>query len=448
SAGEIRWEGEPVRIDGPAIARDLGIGMVHQHFSLFESLTVAENVALALPGGVARRLAPGIADLSRTYGLEIDPYRLVHDLTAGEKQRVEVIRCLLQAPRLLIMDEPTSVLTPQEADALFVTLDRLSGEGVAILYISHRLAEVRALCQSATILRAGEKVADCDPRVETPDSMAALMVGHEVDKLIRRTRNSASGPVRLRLVGMTLARGTRNTALDNISLEVRGGEVVGIAGIAGEGQGGLMQALIGEVATAPGMIEIDGKPMGDTSPTQRRLAGAAFVPEERMGHAAVTDMALPQNVLLSHHRAERLVKGGWIDHARMRSWAERITSDFDVRSSSWRPVAGSLSGGNLQKFVVGREILRNPGVLVVSQPTWGVDPGAAQVIREALVRLAEGGAAVLVISQDLEELFALADRIAVIHSGRLSEAALVEDLTAERVGLLMAGVAPERGAAA
>ncbi|MBY8974268.1 ABC transporter ATP-binding protein [Rhodobacteraceae bacterium NNCM2] len=448
SAGEIRWQGQVVSIDSPSAARALGIGMVHQHFSLFDALTVAENVALALPSGMPRKLAPEISRVSRAYGLEIDPARPVHSLSVGEKQRVEIIRCLLQNPKLLIMDEPTSVLTPQEAETLFVILRRLSDEGCAILYISHRLAEIRALCDSATILRGGVKVASCDPRAETPDSMAALMIGHEVEHLLRRSRTGENGPVRLRLNELSTPKGSHNNSLNDISLEVHGGEVVGIAGVAGEGQGALMAALIGEAPVRPEMIEIDGHPMGHVSPTVRRLAGAAFVPEERMGHAAVTEMALPQNVLLSHHRAERLVRGGWIDRAKMRDWSERITNDFDVRASSWRPVAGSLSGGNLQKFVVGREILRNPGVLVVSQPTWGVDPGAATVIREALIRLAEAGAAVLIISQDLEELFALADRIAVIHGGELSPAEPVEDLTAERVGLLMAGVRPDLAGAA
>ncbi|MEM8791774.1 MAG: ABC transporter ATP-binding protein [Pseudomonadota bacterium] len=433
SAGEIRWEGRAVTIDGPKAARALGVGMVHQHFSLFDALTVAENVALALPGAMPRAISGRIRDVSKAYRLEIDPDKRVHELSVGEKQRVEILRCLLQEPRLLIMDEPTSVLTPQEADALFETLERLSAEGVAILYISHRLAEVRALCETATILRGGELVATCDPRAETADSMAALMVGHEVEKLVRRSSTGIRGPVRLKLAGLTSGR------LRAIDLDVHGGEVMGIAGVAGEGQNALMAALIGETPTAPEMIEIEGRPMGRASPTERRLAGAAFVPEERIGHAAVTEMALPQNILLSHHRAERLVRGGWIDARKMRSWADKVRADFDVRSGSARPVAGALSGGNLQKFVVGREILRNPGVLVVSQPTWGVDPGAAAVIREALVRLAETGAAVLVISQDLEELFALADRIAVIHDGQLSAPEPVEDLTAERVGLLMAG---------
>ncbi|MEL6477312.1 MAG: ABC transporter ATP-binding protein [Pseudomonadota bacterium] len=444
SAGRIRWRGAALTLSGPAEARARGIGMVHQHFSLFEALSVAENVALALPGGMPRPLTPRILEVSRAYGLEIDPGAPVHRLSAGEKQRVEIIRCLLAEPQLLIMDEPTSVLTPQEAEALFETLRRLSAEGVAILYISHRLAEIRALCQQATILRAGQHVATCDPREETPESLAALMIGAELAELARPAARQAPGETRLALRGLSLpASGSYANTLHRIDLAVRAGEITGIAGVAGEGQGALMSALIGERPVAPGMIEIDGQAMGAASPTERRLAGAAFVPEERIGHAAVPEMALPENILLSHHRAERLVRdmlgGGWIDRGATRDWAERVQARFDVRAGSARPVAASLSGGNLQKFVVGREILRRPRLLVVSQPTWGVDPGAAQAIRSALIELAAGGAAVLVISQDLEELFQIADRIAVIHAGRLTGAAPVAELTAERIGLMMAG---------
>ena len=433
SAGEIRWRGRTVSLDGPGAARALGVGMVHQTFSLFDALTVAENVALALPGAMPRGIAGRIAGIARTHRLGIDPDRPVHDLSAGERQRVEILRCLLQKPRLMIMDEPTSVLTPQETRSLFDMLERLSSEGIAILYISHRLAEVRALCESATILRGGECAATCDPREETADGLAAMMIGRAVNKPTRRARPAEPGPVRLRLNGLTSGR------LKNIDLDVRGGEILGIAGIAGEGQSALMAALTGEETVAPDMIEIEGRAMGRASPTERRLAGAAFVPEERLGHAAVTEMALPQNILLSHHRAERLAPGGWIDARKARNWADRVRGDFDVRSGSARPVAGALSGGNLQKFVVGREILRNPRVLAVSQPTGGIDPGATAVIRGALIRLAERGAAVLAISQDLEELFVLASRIAVLHAGRLSAPEPVEGLTAERVGLLMAG---------
>ncbi|MCL5777398.1 ABC transporter ATP-binding protein [Limibaculum sp. FT325] len=444
SAGEFRWEGRAVEIASPAAARDMGIGMVFQHFNLFDALTVAENIALALPGERMRGLGARIAEVSRAYGLAIDPNRAVHSLSAGEKQRVEIIRCLLQAPRLLIMDEPTSVLTPQEGALLFATLRRLSDEGVAILYISHKLDEVRALCEAATVLRAGEVVAECDPRAVSSAEIAALMVGRDVAQ-VGRADGAAAGPVRLAIRSLSLPAPSQfGTALHEVSLDVRGGEILGIAGVAGEGQSELMQALIGERrAPRPEAIAVDGRAVGHLGPDARRLAGAAFVPEERAGHAAVPEMGLPENVLLSHHRAERLSgPAGWIRAGRTAAWAARVRTAFDVRAGGAHPRAGSLSGGNLQKFVVGREILREPGVLVVNQPTWGVDPGAAVVIRQALIDLARRGAAVLVISQDLEELFAIADRVAVIHTGRLSAPRPVGELDAETVGLLMGGADP------
>ncbi len=455
SEGAFRWQGRPVTIAHPAAARELGIGMVFQQFSLFEALTVAENVALALPAEPVGRLSARIAEISRSYGLAIDPRRAVHTLSVGEKQRVEIIRCLLQRPKLLIMDEPTSVLTPQEAELLFATLDRLAGEGRAILYISHRLEEVRALCDRATILRQGRVVAHCDPRRETARSLAEMMVGSEIGAVARvpgpvpgvpgPRPGPVLGPVRLALDRLDLpARAEFAVPLRDVTLEVRGGEVVGIAGIAGEGQSELMEALSGERrASRAAAVRLDGRPVGHAGPTGRRLAGAAFVPEERVGHGAVAGMTLAENVVLTHHRAERLAPRGWISWGRAAEWAARIRRAFDVRAGAADPAAGTLSGGNLQKFVVGREILRRPGVLVVGQPTAGVDAGAAAVIRRALVDLAREGTAVLVVSQDLEEIFSICDRIAVIHHGRLSRLHDAAEMTPERVGLLMGGAHPE-----
>jgi simple sugar transport system ATP-binding protein len=442
-SGAILWEGRPVRIQGPAAARALGIGMVFQHFMVFDALTVAENVALALPPEPLRRLSARIAEVSAAYGLAIDPARAMHTLSVGEKQRVEILRCLLQSPRLLIMDEPTSVLTPQEAEALFAVLRRLSAEGCAILYISHRLEEVRGLCEAATILRRGEVVASLDPRAVSAREMAERMVGEGVAWVERRAAPRV-GPVRLTLDRLTTEPSAEfGMALRDVSLTVHGGEIVGVAGVAGEGQAELMAALTGE-APAPraDAVRIDGAYVGREGPTARRLRGAAFAVEERNGHAAVGEMGLAENVALTHHAAERVARRGWIDRRAAGAWAERVRAAFDVRSGGPKAQAGSLSGGNLQKFVIGREILREPGVLVVNQPTWGVDAAASAAIRRGLMELAGRGAAVVVISQDLDELFEVADRIAVIHKGRLSPAHPVAGLTPERVGLLMGGLAP------
>ena len=445
SAGRLFWEGAPVRIAAPAEARALGIGMVFQHFSVFDALTVAENVALALPPQPLRALSDRIRAVSESYGLAIDPNRAMHALSVGEKQRVEIIRCLLQDPRLIIMDEPTSVLTPQEADALFGVLRRLSDEGRAILYISHRLEEVRALCEAATILRRGRVVARLDPRGESAARLAELMVGHDVER-VGRGKAARRGPARLILDHLAApAVGAFGVALRDVSLEAHGGEVVGIAGVAGEGQAELFAALSGEtLSPRPEMVVIDGEAMGRAGPSRRRRLGAAFAPEERHGHAAVGEMGLPENVVLSHHAAEGVARRGWVDLRGAAEWARRVAETFDVRSGGGaKPKAASLSGGNLQKFVIGREILREPGVLVVNQPTWGVDAGAASVIRRALVDLARRGSAVVVISQDLDEIFEIADRIAVLHRGRLSQPVAAEDATRERIGLLMGGAHPE-----
>lgn len=445
SEGTILWQGRPVSLANPAEARRLGIGMVFQHFSLFEALTVAENVALSLPAGTGMaRIEAEVHRLSRAYGLPLEPRREVWRLSVGERQRIEIVRALIQNPQLLILDEPTSVLTPQEADQLFATLEALRGEGRSVLYISHKLEEVRRLCDRATILRAGKVVAASDPRAETAAGLARLMVGTDVREL--RATAHEKGPVRLQVQNLSLpAEDSHGTALRDVSLSLHAGEILGIAGIAGNGQDELFAALSGERAGPAGAVLIDGRPMGDKGITARRKAGAAFVPEERLGHAAAPRMTLTENALLSGHATNGFARHGLIDRKAVADWVARVVRAFDVRLSGQDPEARALSGGNLQKFVVGREILREPGLLVVAQPTWGVDAAAAAAIRQALIDLAGRGAAVLVISQDLDELFEIGDRIAVISEGRLSPAAPAGSLTAESIGLMMGGI---HGAAA
>ena len=441
SAGELRWMGKKIVLTGPSEARALGIGMVFQHFTLFENLNVAENVALGLPPTESfSAIAERLAETARVYGLPLDPRREVWRLSVGERQRIEIVRALMQNPKLLILDEPTSVLTPQEADQLFIVLERLKGEGRAVLYISHKLEEVKRLCDTATILRAGKKVATCNPRQETAASLARMMVGAEIGEVKAAT---GRGAVRPRLVIHKLSLtpdDPHGTRLDDISLDVCGGEIVGIAGVAGNGQDELFGALSGERRSPDeGAIVIDGRPAGLLGVTERRRLGAAFVPEERLGHGTAPRMKLSENALLTGHAASGMVKKGFIDKAAMLNHVDRTTASFDVRKARRDPEAVSLSGGNLQKFMVGREILREPGVLVVSQPTWGVDAGAAATIRQALIDLAARGAAVLVISQDLDELAEIADRVAVMFHGRLSAPLAVAQATRERLGLLMGG---------
>ena len=450
SAGELRWHGRAVSVASPAAARRLGIGMVFQHFSLFEALSVVENIALALPGAFDREgLASRIVEVSREYGLPLEPNALIADLSVGERQRIEIVRCLLQEPRLLIMDEPTAVLTPQEADQLFVTLRRLAGEGCAVLYISHRLEEVKRLCHRATILRHGKVTANVDPTKESAASLARLMVGADVHEVSSEALES-DGAVMLSVTDLTLpAKGPFGVRLRNVSLRVRAGEVVAIAGVAGNGQTELFDALSGErLAPAEESVELVGVPCGTRHITPRRRLGAAFVPEERLGHSALPSFTLSDNVLLTRHSAdEEMVHAGFVDRPRTRAVGDRVVRKFDVRTSHRNPQASALSGGNLQKFVLGRELDRDPRVVVINQPTWGVDAGAAALIRQSLIDMARAGAAVLVISQDLDEIFEIADRIAVISRGELSGAYPANAIDRERTGLLMAG-AHETGAPA
>ncbi|MDQ0393194.1 simple sugar transport system ATP-binding protein [Labrys monachus] len=442
--GQLLWQGRPVHLPRPAAARALGIGMVFQHFSLFDNLTVAENVALAQPPGTRlREVEERIAAVSAAYGLPLEPRRPVYTLSVGERQRIEIVRCLMQDPKLLILDEPTSVLTPQEADQLFVTLERIAGEGRAVLYISHRLDEVRRLCQTATVLRHGKLVATCDPRKETAASLARLMVGADIGVVGLGRPADESGPVRLEVQSLSLpAEDLHGVALKDISLAVRSGEVVAIAGVAGNGQSELFAALSGErVVGAAAAVKIDGKPVGRLGVTGRRRLGAAFVPEERLGHASVPRMPLSRNALLTGHATGGLVSYGLIDMGKASQQADTISRIFQVRKGKADPEAGALSGGNLQKFVVGREMLREPSLLIINQPTWGVDAGAAALIHQALIDLARRGSAVIVISQDLDEIFQIADRISVIHDGRLSQPEPARGMSMERIGLLMGGAA-------
>jgi simple sugar transport system ATP-binding protein len=450
-AGEIVWQGVPTVIGSPSVARDLGIGMVFQHFSLFEALTVAENIALGINDKKLRKdLITRIVEVSEAYGLPLDPNRAVHDLSVGERQRIEIVRCLLQKPKLLIMDEPTSVLTPQEVEKLFATLRRLAAEGCAILYISHKLDEIRALCEKATIMRLGKVVAECDPRQESAKHLAELMIGTSLKAPIHGRQADEGAVTRLHVRDLSVKSDQQfGTDLKGISFTVKAGEILGIGGIAGNGQNELMAALSGEtLAPAPGTISLDGVAVGKLGPDGRRASGGCFVPEERNGHGAVRDMTLAENALLSGYRRRGLVQIGVIDDSRTTSFAGEVIKGFDVRTTGPKAEARSLSGGNLQKFIVGREILQKPALLVVAQPTWGVDAGAASAIHQALLDLAAQGAAIVIISQDLDEIMTIADRIAVIAGGRLSPAMPVASATVEEIGRLMGGIPMAAGAEA
>ncbi|MBE0453624.1 ATP-binding cassette domain-containing protein [Roseovarius autotrophicus] len=438
-SGGMSLRGAPYAPANPSAARAAGVAMVFQHFSLFDALNVAENVALGMEAPPPmRRLAARIREVSETYGLPLDPARLTGDLSAGERQRVEIIRCLLQEPRLLIMDEPTSVLTPQEVDILFETLRKLTAEGVAILYISHKLEEIRALCDAATILRHGRNVGTCVPRETSARAMAEAMVGASFNA--PRRAGQAAGAVALEVRGLSLsAPSAFGTALRDVSLTLLQGEILGIGGVAGNGQDEVLAALSGERLTDPDTIRLDGAPIGRLGPNARRALGLLAAPEERLGHAAAPDMSLTENALLSAATREGLTRHGFIRWGAARAFATRVIADFDVRTPGPETAARSLSGGNLQKFVIGREVLQRPRVLVVNQPTWGVDAAAAAAIRQALLDLAAEGAAILCISQDLDELLEIADRFAALNEGRLSGARPTASLSLDEIGLMMGG---------
>jgi general nucleoside transport system ATP-binding protein len=420
-AGQMELQGAGFAPAEPRAARVAGVAMVFQHFSLFDAMNVAENIALGMENPPPQReIAARVRLVSDQYGLPLDPTRIVGELSAGERQRVEIVRCLLQDPKLLIMDEPTSVLTPQEVAILFDTLRRLRAAGTAILYISHKLEEIRALCDAATVLRLGRVVGTCDPRATSAREMAELMVGSSLHVPHKAAR--PEGAVILTLQGLSAKAPHRfGTALRDIDLTVRRGEILGIGGVAGNGQDELVAALSGEIRTRRDMVLFDGKSIGHLAPNARRHLGLLAAPEERMGHAAAPDMSLTENALLTAAARQNLTARGF------------------VRTPGAGNTARSLSGGNLQKFVIGREIMQDPALLVVNQPTWGVDASAAAAIRQALLDLADKGAAVICISQDLDELMEISDRFAALNAGRLSAPRPAQGLSVEQIGLMLGG---------
>ena len=437
--GSIVVDGKPVQIRNPQEARQFGIAMVFQHFSLFDTLTVAENVWLGLDKSIPlAEVTKQVDATAREYGLEVDPHRPVHTLSVGEMQRVEIIRALLTKPRVLILDEPTSVLTPQAVEKLFVVLRRLASEGCSILYISHKLHEIRSLCTACTVLRGGVVTGVCNPSQETNASLSRMMIGSEPPKLEHRESNV--GPVVLKVQKLSLPRQDQfGIDLQGIDFQVREGEVVGIAGVSGNGQRELLYALSGEDTRAePAMVQVSGKDAGRMGPAKRRALGLHFVPEERLGRGAVPSMSLAHNLLLTRKTA--LGKGGWIHMGKLQHQARDIISRFNVKAGGPQSAAQSLSGGNLQKFIVGREIDAQPSLLIISQPTWGVDVGAAAQIHGEILALRDAGCAVLVLSEELDELFEICDRLHVVAKGQLSPSIPREDATVQLIGEWMSGL--------
>lgn len=437
--GSMHIDGQPVVVRSPQEARALGISMVFQHFSLFDTLTVAENVWLGLSKTLSlAEVTAQIEDTAQAYGLPIEPQRPVHTLGVGERQRVEIVRALMTRPRLLILDEPTSVLTPQAVDSLFATLRVLAAQGCSILYISHKLHEIRALCSACTVLRGGKVTGVCDPRRESNASLSRLMIGAEPAALEHRA--AQTGDVVLAVNALSVAS-TEPFGVDlrHIALQVRAGEVLGIAGVSGNGQKELLAALSGEDTRAdPQAVTVLGQAAGRMDPAQRRALGLHFVPEERLGRGAVPQLSLARNLLLT--RRDALRWGGWIDRRKLAHEARDIIDRYHVKANGPHAAAKSLSGGNLQKFIMGREIEAQPTLLIVSQPTWGVDVGAAAQIRGELLKLRDAGCAVLVVSEELDELFEISDRLQVIAKGQLSPSVPRAQATVAQIGQWMSGL--------
>ena len=450
-AGQILVDGRPQVFRSPADAIRAGIGMVHQHFMLVPTLTVAENVALGLPSSREPRLdldrvTARIRDLAKAYGLKVDPTAYIWQLAVGEQQRVEILKALYRGASLLILDEPTAVLTPQEVDDLFVTLRRMTSEGHALVFISHKLHEVLAISHRVTVLRDGHVVGERVTAAVTRPELAQLMVGREVKPLAAQA--VTAGEPLLKLEGVRAQGDRGDEVLRGVSLAVRAGEILGLAGVSGNGQRELAQCLAGLRPLTAGQVWLAGQDVTRATPRQRLTAGQAYVPEERMRDGAIRDFSVQDNVFLHDHTAPAYTRGPFLNLSAMAAQARVLVQRFNVKTPSLETPLKNLSGGNIQKLILARELSRQPKVLIAAQPTRGVDIGATDYIHQRLLEQRAAGTAILLISEDLDEIQILSDRIAVIYEGRLMGIVARGEATPAALGLLMAGVQPEAPAAA
>ena len=439
--GYINFNNQQLVISSPSDAREKGIGMVFQHFSLFESLTVRDNLILGIDENISfSKLQKKLEDISSRYNLPLDLDSPITALSAGEKQRVEIVRILLQDPELLIMDEPTSVLTPQEVKSLFETLNALVAEGRTILYITHKLEEVISLCDTVTIMRSGEVIDTSSIENQTAESLATKMLGQKLEDL-KKDNAHVKNEINFETKNISCSfNDPFFTDIKNISLEVNKGEIFGIAGVAGNGQSELMDILVGENNRIDsGEIIFKNINIENFNPQQRRNLSIAFVPENRLGHSAVPELTLSENILLSQFAHNKFSKYGIIDKNYIENHTNTVIKNFNVVTPGSDAKASSLSGGNLQKFVIGREITSNPELLIISHPTWGIDAGAEHSIRESLINLSKNGTSIIVISQDLDELIEITHRMSVIYDGKLSKSFNTKDIDITKLGLLMGG---------
>jgi simple sugar transport system ATP-binding protein len=443
--GEILLNGSPVEIHSPTDAINLGIGMIHQHFMLVDTLTVAENVALGLPSSRGPvldldRVSARILELADVYGLSVDPGAPIWTLAVGERQRVEIVKALYRGAALLILDEPTAVLTPQEVDELFITLRQMADDGHSLIFISHKLHEVQALSTRITVLREGTLIGTVANDGISREELARMMVGRDV-MLDRAHAPVELGDTLIELQGVSALGVTGQTALDNVSLGVRAGEILGVAGVSGNGQRELAEVIAGLCEVTEGRVFKNGQDITDWSPARRTESGLAYIPEERMHDGVIQDFSVAENLILQDHTRPPFSKGIFLNFKAIADVSARLVRQFQVKTPTVDTPVKSLSGGNIQKLILARELARNPDVLIAAQPTRGVDIGATEYIHERLLDQRAQGTATLLISEDLDEILALSDRIAVLYEGRVMGIVERDRTNAGELGLMMAGVA-------
>ena len=450
--GEILLNSRKAEIKSPSDAIAQGIGMVHQHFMLVPPLTVAENIVLGIEtrrGGIFLDRAEAnrrIAELSREYGLEVDPSAYVKDLSVGARQRVEIIKALYRGAEMLILDEPTAVLTPQEVEDLFVVMRSLVQAGKSIIFITHKLKEVMAIADRITVLRDGRVVGTTTPARTSERELASMMVGREVILAVDK-KPATPGDEVLGVQNLKVLDDRREVAVDGVSFTVRAGEILGIAGVLGNGQRELVEALTGLRPAVAGHIEILGRDTTHAPPRRIIEAGTAHIPEDRHKHGLVLGYPVDDNLVLSTYYQVPFAHNSLLDGKAVDENAEKLIREFDIRTPSIHTLVGSLSGGNQQKTIVAREFSRPIRLLIANQPTRGLDVASTEYIRQRLVEARDTGIAILLVSAELDEIMALSDRIAVIYKGRIVALLPAEEATKERLGLLMAGGTEEAEAA-
>jgi ABC-type uncharacterized transport system ATPase subunit len=446
--GEIWVKGEPVKMSNPNDAIRLGIGMVHQHFQLVPVMTVAENVMLgseSVRNGLldTRAVAARILELSHRYNLDVDPYRMVEDLPVGLRQRVEIVKTLYRNADILILDEPTAVLTPQEIEGLFEVMMLLKSQGKSIIFITHKLKEVLRVADRIAVLRNGRVVGEADPKTATQASLAEMMVGREVILTVDK-KPAEPGPVVLELQDVSARDDLGHQALNNVSLQVRAGEIVGVAGVQGNGQTELVEVITGLRSLQSGKVTINGQDMTNASPRRITEQGqSCHVPEDRHTYGMVDTYDVTHNLVLNTYYLPPFASGWTIREEACEEHAKKLVEAYDVRTPSVHVLAGNLSGGNQQKMVVAREFSRDVKLLIAAQPTRGIDVGSIEFIHNQIVAKRDEGVAVLLVSAELDEIMALADRIAVMYKGEIVAIKSRSEATREELGLLMAGVREE-----